>query len=122
MMTGLDESGSTQASNATSGNEMEPITTPSTNGITHPTTAIGSNPQDTAVAPNPVDTVPPSEGESISRPPPPGESAEVRDTGIPPGQSLVDHPPPALIEKISLADETTTPPSGQLHERYAKLS
>ncbi|EWC47227.1 hypothetical protein DRE_03346 [Drechslerella stenobrocha 248] len=36
-----------------------------------------------------------------------------------PGQPLTDHPPPVLIEKISLADETT-PPGGQLHdERYA---
>ncbi|KAK6531640.1 hypothetical protein TWF694_002818 [Orbilia ellipsospora] len=112
MMPELNERGSIQASTTASGSEVRG-TDVSTNGrITNPTAMAGC----TSNGPS---TSKPTEATAVeianAIPFSPEEPREARNLGVTPGQSLTDHPPPSLIEKISLTDETS-PPSGQLHD------
>ncbi|KAJ6258475.1 hypothetical protein Dda_6517 [Drechslerella dactyloides] len=112
-MADQDEQLSIQTSNSTAGNEASepPASTMST---VNPPAADSNRSDGLASASNPTSEVAVSEGGN-PLPPPPGDAKEDRDPSSNPGQPLTDHPPPALIEKISLADKPT-PPDGQLQE------
>ncbi|EPS43810.1 hypothetical protein H072_2199 [Dactylellina haptotyla CBS 200.50] len=120
-MPDLDERGSTKASSTAPGSEL-PGAIASASGISNLVIGGGGESEKLTAISKSIDGASTSEAVKISSIAP-GEPREALAPSITPGQPLTDHPPPSLIEKISLTDETTTPPSsGQLHEERPSLT